>query len=97
MGQGIGPKSDHEAFDDVAEQRRKGRQGSEKRNMGGRLVVRYDTHKLQALEAAAGSQLPSLIRECGDLLTELLPVAGERGVDPVDLLRQTVLALATSA
>jgi hypothetical protein len=37
-----------------------------------------------------------LIRECGDLLTQLLPVAGERGVDPMDLLRQTARAVATS-
>ena len=37
------------------------------------------------------------LRECGELLTELLPVADERGVDPMDLLRQTVRAVAASA
>lgn len=81
----------------VEPNRRKRRQGSENRNMGGRLVVRYDRDKLQALEEAAGNQLPTLIRECGELLTQLLPVAGERGVDPVDLLRETVRAVAASA
>ena len=96
MGQVAGPPSRVAAVD-VEAHRRKRRQGSENRNMGGRLVVRYDQDKLQALEAAAGDQLPSLIRECGDLLTQLLPVAGERGVDPVDLLRQTVRAVAASA
>ena len=82
---------------DVETERRKSRRGSETRNMSGRLVVRYDQDKLQALEAVAGKELPSLIRECGELLTELLPVADERGVDPMDLLRQTVRAVAASA
>jgi hypothetical protein len=96
MGQVTGPTSRIAAID-VAAQRRKRRQGSENRNMGGRLVVRYDQDKLQALEDVAGNQLPTLIRECGELLTQLLPVAGERGVDPVELLRQTVRAVAASA
>ena len=92
MGQVTGPTSRVAAID-VETQRRKRRQGSENRNMGG-LVVRYDEDKLQALEDVAGSQLPTLIRECGELLTQLLPVARERGVDPVELLRQTVRAVA---
>lgn len=96
MGQITGPTSRVAAID-VEAQRRKRRQGSENRNMGGRLVVRYDQDKLQALEDVAGNQLPTLIRECGELLTQLLPVAGERGVDPVELLRQTVRAVAASA
>jgi hypothetical protein len=96
MGQITGPTS-RIAPIDVEAQRRKRRQGSENRNMGGRLVVRYDQDKLQALEDVAGNQLPTLIRECGELLTQLLPVAGERGVDPVELLRQTVRAVAASA
>jgi hypothetical protein len=96
MGQVTGPTSRIAAID-VEAQRRKRRQGSENRNMGGRLVVRYDQDKLQALEDVAGNQLPTLIRECGELLTQLLPVAGERGVDPVELLRQTVRAVAASA
>jgi hypothetical protein len=96
MGQVAGPTPRIAAID-VETQRRKRRQGSENRNMGGRLVVRYDQDKLQALEDVAGNQLPTLIRECGELLTQLLPVAGERGVDPVELLRQTVRAVAASA
>ena len=96
MSQVAGPTSPVAAFD-VEAQRRKRRQGSENRNMGGRLVVRYDQQKLQALEEVAGSQLPTLIRECGDLLTQLLPVAGERGVDPVELLRETARAVTASA
>jgi hypothetical protein len=96
MGQVTGPTSRVAAVNDVQAHRRRRRQGSENRNMGGRLVVRYDRDKLQALEEVAGSQLPSLIRECGDLLTQLLPVAGERGVDPMDLLRQTARAVAAS-
>jgi hypothetical protein len=73
--------------------RRKKRQGSENRELSGRLQVRYDPSKLQALEAVAGKQLPSLIREYGDLLTQLLPVAGERGVDPVELIREAATSL----
>nr|VTP04714.1 hypothetical protein BIN_B_05667 [Mycobacterium riyadhense] len=73
--------------------RRKKRQGTETRNMGGRLQVRYDRGKLRALEAVAGDKLPSLIRQYGDLLTQLLPVADERGVDPVDLIRETATSL----
>jgi hypothetical protein len=96
MGQATGLMSETVA-DEAPARRRKKRQGSETRNMCGRLVVRYDQEKLQALEAAAGRQLPSLIRECGDLLTELLPVADERGLDPVDLLRETARALAAAS
>ncbi|OBJ87808.1 hypothetical protein A5640_06210 [Mycobacterium asiaticum] len=69
--------------------RRKKRQGSETRSMDARLQLRYDREKLQELEAAAGSDLNNLIRQCGDLLTELLPIAEQRGLDPVDLIRQT--------
>lgn len=73
--------------------RRKKRQGSETRNMGARLQLRYDPDKLQELEAAAGSDLNNLIRQCGDLLTELLPIAEQRGLDPVDLIRRTAYQL----
>lgn len=73
--------------------RRKKRQGSETRNMGARLQLRYDPDKLQELEAAAGSDLNNLIRQCGDLLTELLPIAEQRGLDPVDLIRRTAFQL----
>ena len=73
--------------------RRKKRQGSETRNMVGRLQVRYDTDKLQELEAVAGRHLPTLIRQYGDLLTELLPVAEQHGLDPVELIRQTATSL----
>lgn len=79
--------------DDADTLRRKKRQGSETRNMVGRLQVRYDTDKLQELEAVAGRHLPTLIREYGDLLTELLPVAREHGLDPVELIRQTATSL----
>lgn len=73
--------------------RRKKRQGSETRSMCGRLQVRYDPSKLQQLEAAAGSELHNLIRQCGDLLTELLPIAEQRGLDPVELIRKTASQL----
>lgn len=73
--------------------RRKKRQGSETRSMGARLQLRYDPDKLQELEAAAGSDLNNLIRRCGDLLTELLPIAEQRGLDPVDLIRRTAYQL----
>ncbi|KEP38768.1 hypothetical protein MKSMC1_60580 [Mycobacterium kansasii] len=61
--------------------------------MCGRLQVRYHPEKLQALEAVAGDKLPSLIRQYGDLLTELLPVADKRGVDPVSLLRDAAASV----
>jgi hypothetical protein len=73
--------------------RRKKRQGSETRSMGARLQLRYDPDKLEELEAAAGSDLNNLIRQCGDLLTELLPIAEQRGLDPVDLIRRTAYQL----
>ncbi|ACA57577.1 hypothetical protein OSH39_12740 [Mycobacterium ulcerans] len=73
--------------------RRKRRQGSENRNMAGRLQVRFDTTKLRELEAAAGTKLPALIRQCGDLLTELVPVAEQQGIDPVELIRRTAASL----
>jgi len=73
--------------------RRKKRQGSETRSMGARLQLRYDPDKLQELEAAAGSDLNNLIRQCGDLLTELLPIAEQRGLNPVDLIRRTAYQL----
>ncbi|WP_292980930.1 hypothetical protein [Mycobacterium sp.] len=73
--------------------RRKKRQGTETRKMVARLQVRYDPAKLQALEAVAGKNLHSLIRDYGDLLTELLPVADERGVDPIDLMREVSAAV----
>lgn len=83
---------------DPAEPGRKSRRGSENRKMAAKLGARYDPEKLRALEAAAGSQLPTLIRECADLLLrDLLPVARERGVDPVILLRQTARAVAATA
>lgn len=73
--------------------RKKKRQGTETRKMNGRLQVRYDPAKLQALEAAAGKNLHNLIRVYGDLLTELLPVADERGVDPIDLIREAATSV----
>lgn len=92
MGQAAGLMSGS-ATDEAAALRRKKRQGSENRNMNGRLQVRFDPQKLKALEAVAGGDLPSLIREYGDLLTELLPVADERGMNPVELIRETAASL----
>lgn len=78
--------------------RRKKRQGTETRKMSSRLAVRYHRDKLAALEAVAGKKLHSLIRDYGDLLTELLPVADERGVDPIELIREAATSvLATTA
>ncbi|MEN4466858.1 hypothetical protein VXE65_32970 [Mycolicibacterium conceptionense] len=73
--------------------RRKRRQGSETRDMEGVLRVRYDANDMQALKAQAGKRLPTLIRQYGDLLTELLPVADAQGIDPVELIRQTATTL----
>ena len=73
--------------------RRKRRQGTETRKMSSRLQVRYDRDKLEALEAVAGKKLHSLIRDYGDLLTELLPVADERGVDPIELIREAATSV----
>lgn len=80
------------SIDDDAPRRKK-RQGTETRKMSSRLQVRYDRDKLDALEAVAGKKLHSLIRDYGDLLTELLPVADERGVDPIDLIREAATSL----
>ncbi len=85
-------KSSTAVLDDAAA-RRKRRQGSETREMNGCLRVRYHEDDLEALSARAGKRLPTLIRQYGDLLTELLPVADEMGVDPIDLIRQTATAL----
>ena len=92
MGRTVGPILGVEMVD-AETVRRKKRQGSENRYMCGRLQVRYDPNKLQKLEAVAGGKLPSLIRHYGDLLTELLPVADERGVDLVELMRETATSL----
>lgn len=73
--------------------RRKSRQGSETRDMTGVLRVRYDQDDLAALKEQAGNRLPTLIRQYGYLLTELLPVADAQGVDPVELIQQTATVL----
>lgn len=76
--------------------RKKSRQGSETRRKVTRLQVRYDPEKLAALESAAkdaGAHVPELIRQTGDLLTELLPVAAKQGIDVPELLRQTASML----
>lgn len=70
--------------------RRRKRQGSETRSMSRTLQVRFSPAKLRRLEAVAGRSLPALIRLYGDLLCELLPVAEQRGVDPVEVIRETV-------
>jgi len=82
-----------EAVHDAESLRRKRRQGSDNRRMRGHLSLRYDPAKLFALKAVAGTQLPNLMRDCGDLLTKLIPEAQERGIDPVVLLRQATVAL----
>lgn len=79
-------------FDD-AQARRKSRQGSETREMNAFLRVRCHETQLQTLSARAGKRLPSLIRQYADLLTELLPLADARGVDPFELIRQTAETL----
>ncbi|GBE67822.1 hypothetical protein MFM001_42840 [Mycobacterium sp. MFM001] len=76
--------------------RKKSRQGSETRRKVTRLQVRYDPEKLAALESAAkdaGAHVPELIRQTGDLLTELLPVAAKQGIAVPELLRQTASVL----
>jgi hypothetical protein len=73
--------------------RRKSRQGSETRDMNAFLRVRYREDQLEVLSARAGKRLPSLIRQYADLLTEILPVADAKGVDPFELVRQTMTAL----
>ncbi|KAB7757502.1 hypothetical protein [Mycolicibacterium mucogenicum] len=78
---------------DEAAARRKRRQGSETREMNAFLRVRYHEDNLEVLSARAGKRLPTLIRQYADLLTELLPVADEMGVDPFELIRQTATAL----
>lgn len=79
-------------FDD-AQARRRSRQGSETREMNAFLRVRCHETQLKALSARAGKRLPSLIRQYADLLTELLPLADARGVDPFELIRQTAETL----
>lgn len=78
---------------DEAAARRKRRQGSETRKMNATLRVRYNEGALEALSACAGERLPMLIRQYGDFLTEMLPVADAIGVDPFELFRQTATAL----
>jgi hypothetical protein len=73
--------------------RRKRRQGSETREMNAYLRVRYHEEHLQTLSERAGKRLPTLIRQYADLLSELLPVADAKGVDPFELIRQTATAL----
>ncbi|SHW62363.1 hypothetical protein [Mycobacteroides abscessus] len=70
-----------------AEQRKK-RQGSNKREMDAQLYVRYDRTKLRALKDTAGDDLATLVRQYGDLLTDLLPGVKERGLNPVDLIKE---------
>ncbi|MDO3101048.1 hypothetical protein P5V93_23300 [Mycobacteroides abscessus subsp. abscessus] len=70
-----------------AEQRKK-RQGSNKREKDGLLGVRYDRTKLKALQQTAGEDLGTLVRQYGDLLTDLLPGVKERGLNPVDLIKE---------
>ena len=72
---------------------RKKRQGSETRSMCRTLQVRYDPSKLAELQAVAGRSLPTLLRLYGDFLTELLPVAQQRGLDPVELIRDAAVSL----
>lgn len=76
--------------DDLA---RKSRQGSETRDMNALLRVRYHQEQLDTLKARAGDRLPTLIRQYADLLNGLLPVADAKGVDPFELVRQTMTAL----
>ncbi|MFN6549077.1 hypothetical protein ACP6C7_06295 [Mycolicibacterium septicum] len=82
-----------ESFGKDEAARRKRRQGSETRDMTGALRVRYDEKDLQALKDQAGKRLPTLIRQYGDLLTQLLPLADARGIDPVELIQQTAAVL----
>ncbi len=72
---------------------RKKRQGSETRSMCRTLQIRYDPGKLEDLQAVAGRSLPTLLRLYGDFLTELLPVAQQRGLDPVELIRDAAISL----
>lgn len=84
-------KSSTAVLDDA--ERRKRRQGSETREMNAYLRVRYHEANLETLSERAGKRLPHLIRQYADLLTDLLPVADEMGVDPFELIRQTATAL----
>jgi hypothetical protein len=85
-------KSSTAVLDDTAA-RRKRRQGSETRKMNATLRVRYNEDALEVLSACGGDRLPELIRQYGDFLTEMLPVADAKGVDPLELFRQTANAL----
>lgn len=79
-------QSEHTALSE-AEQRKK-RQGSNKREKAALLGVRYDKKKLQALQETAGRDLGTLVRQYGDLLTDLLPDVKARGINPVDLIKE---------
>ena len=85
-------KSSTAVLDETAG-RCKRRQGSETRKMNATLRVRYNEDALEALSACGGERLPMLIRQYGDFLTEMLPVADAIGVDPFELFRQTATAL----
>lgn len=73
--------------------RRKRRQGSENREMSGVVKFRWYPEKCKELSDQAGPRIGKLMREYGDLLIELLPIAEERGVDPAELIRQTASQL----
>lgn len=73
--------------------KRRKRQGSENRALGGRLQVRYDESKLAQLEKTAedaGQNHHDWIRQVGDLLVALQPVAANQGMSPAELLRAAV-------
>ncbi|VBA61490.1 hypothetical protein [Mycobacterium attenuatum] len=57
------------------------------------LQVRYNPTKLRQLEEAAGRGLSALMRGYGDFLTELLAVAEQLGLDPVELIREATTSL----
>ncbi|QSN49637.1 hypothetical protein [Mycobacteroides abscessus] len=73
--------------------RRKRRQGSENREMSEVVKFRWYAAKKNELSGQAGPRIGDLMREYGDLLIELLPIADQRGVDPVELIRQTASQL----
>ena len=83
-------------MDEAEKKRRKRRHGSETRKMAGKLAVRYDVAKLEAFKAVAGDQLGDVIRECGDVLTHLIPLARRRGIDPAILLQHIAVAVIAS-
>lgn len=89
MTQPQGQASGTAELDAAEKARRKRRQGSENRDMGGTLKLRYNEQKLKELKEAAGSELPALVRQYGDLLMDLLPDVKARGLDPIDLIKAT--------